>query len=316
MDNEINTDIVAADSPGNTISNPDSEETPSAFSIKSEPYYKTYYTLYGNEESTPEIINLDDTLNFLIHLGYGDNSLKQAREKQKLSDKVNSSILSDGKIKHRCDFCGRVLDGVEFDELKDGRERCVNCTRSVLTKKSQYERLYNDTIDKMEFFYGVKNKSHIKIDVVNARIMAKKTKAAFTPSPDVDKRLVGFACKEKNGKVVLYLENGSPRLATLLSLVHMITYVWQFENWSKPEICKTYGDAQYNQIVEGMAIWVKIQYLFLVGEISSGKREELLMLSREDDPGKGFAKYCRVYPLTYTPVLDRGTPFDDVHKPL
>lgn len=316
MDNESNRDIVEANSPEQIINKPDSEETSSVFSIKREPYNKTYYALYGNEEDTPEIINLNDTLNFLIKLGYGDNSLKQAREKQKLSDKVNSAILSDEKVKHRCNFCGRVLDGVEFDELKDGRERCVNCTRSVLTKRSQYERLYNETINKMESFYGVKNKSHIKIDVVNARIMAKKTKTAFTPSPDIDKRFVGFACKEKGGKVVLYLENGSPRLATLLSLVHLITYVWQAENWSKPEICKKYGTAQYNQIAEGMAAWVKIQYLFLIGEASSGKREELLMLSRKDDPGKGFAKYCKVYPLTYTPVLDNGTPFDDVHKPL
>lgn len=316
MDNESSMDIVAANSPEQMVNKSDPEETSSGFSIKRKPYNKTYYTLYGNDENTPELINLDETLNFLINLGYGDNSLKQARDKQKLSDKVNSAILSDEKVKHRCDFCGRVLDGVEFDELKDGRERCVNCTRSVLTKRSQYERLYDETVNRMEFFYGVKTKSHIKVEVFNTKILEKKAKTAFTLGPSVDKRFVGLACKEKSGKIVLYLENGSPRLATILTLVHLLTNVWQSENWNKPEICKNYGTAQYNQIVEGMAVWVKIQYLFLIGEVASGKQEELLMLSREDDSGKGFAKYCKAYPLTYTPVLDNGTPFDNVHKPI
>lgn len=278
------------------------------------PYHERYYLKFGFDE-IPEGVDPDGTEGFLQALGYGSNFLKEAREGRTKALEMEQTYQADKKRAHYCDFCGVELIGTEYSILKDGRERCPNCSRSVVKTEDEFIMLFEDILDNLRIFFGVRIAEGIQVRMVNTKTLQKKVGSSFVPSAEFTPRTLGVAIKEKDG-MYIYVENGTPRLAAIATLVHELTHIWQYVNWNQKEIMLKYGPRQNLQIYEGMAKWVEIQYMYLLGESVMAKRMELETLLRNDEYGNGFKKYISVYPLSYGTSLEDASPFDDVHRPL
>ena len=67
---------------------------------------------------------------------------------------------------------------------------------------------------------------------------------------------------------------------------------------------------------EGMAKWVEIQYLYLVGETAVARREEFVTRNRNDEYGLGFRMFEDKYPLSYGTIICDSSPFTKDAYPL
>lgn len=274
------------------------------------PYHERFYLLYGQEE-VPSGIVIDKTLDFLKKRGYGNSELKQAREGKTLSKLMEGDYIPNQEGKHYCDFCGVELVGTEYEILDDGRERCMNCSFTAVKTEKEFVEIYENVLDSMQSYFGIKINVPITVKMVNSRRLHKALGKTFVPTGKADGRILGVAISDRNGYSLL-LENGAPRISSMMTMAHELTHIWQYMNWDRKAICAKYGRNNETLIYEGMAKWVEIQYAYLINEAVSAKREEIITRLREDEYGKGFRIYESQYPLTEGTVLKRETPF--MHK--
>ena len=279
------------------------------------PYHQRYYLLYGGEEE-PSTINVGGALNALQLLGFGKNSLSQARNGIFDSEIIEQSLQTDPSATHRCDYCGAELFGAEYEIQADGRERCNICSRTAVKTPEEFQKIYNSVVQNMTTFFGITLNAPIKVEMVNSKTLHKKLGKRFVPTSNSDARILGVAIRDKKGNYTIMLENGTPRLSAIMTTVHELTHIWQYLNWNAAQIKHLYGNKLNLQVYEGMAKWVEIQYAFLINESSTAKREELITRMRQDEYGLGFLKYDEVYPLSYGTMLLGDTPFNNPEKPL
>ena len=180
----------------------------------------------------------------------------------------------------------------------------------------EFEELYKSVLTNLETFYGASLNVPIKVRMTNAKKLHKQLGKSFTPTGKPDARVLGVAIRDKKEGYSIFVENGSPRLASMMTIAHELTHIWQYENWDRREILSTYGAAQELEIYEGMAKWSEIQYAYLIGEPAAAKREEMQTRMRDDEYGRGFNKYVSRYPLSDEVFLTGETPFGDPHRPL
>lgn len=274
------------------------------------PYHERFYLLYGQEE-VPAAIAIDRTLDFLKKRGYGNSELKQAREGKALSGLAEGDYIPNQEGAHHCDFCGVELVGTEYEILEDGRERCMNCSFTAVKTEKEFVEIYEDVLDSMQSYFGIRINVPITVKMVNARRLHKALGKTFVPTGKADGRILGVAISDRSGYSLL-LENGAPRISSMMTIAHELTHIWQYMNWDRKAISRKYGRNNETLIYEGMAKWVEIQYTYLINEAVSAKREEIITRLREDEYGKGFRIYESQYPLTEGTVLKRETPF--MHK--
>jgi len=272
-------------------------------------YSDSFYLLYGYKK-LDFMLNIKDTLRFLSLNCYDKNALEQARINSDIAASIKAEYLYFKKPDaHFCDFCAVELSGAEYDTLSDGRERCVQCSKSPLKTVEQFTRLYENALRNMETFFGIRINVPIKVRMANAKKIAKLCGLRFVPSPRYIGRVLAFAKKDSNGYTI-YVENGSPKIAAVANIVHELTHIWQYVNWNNVKILKHYGKENRLLIYEGMAKWVEIQYLFFLNEVSYAKRQEIYTRWRDDDYGRGFIKYADQYPLIYGPGYRKTSPFN------
>ena len=122
-----------------------------------------------------------------------------------------------------------------------------------------------------------------------------------------------FDLEEENK---IYLENGAPRISVIATFAHELTHIWQYINWdNKKDFPKCAADKRL-LTYEGMAKWVEIQYLYLVGEAAVARREEYNTMMREDEYGVGFKLYEDRYPLSRDTIICNNAPFTKDSYPL
>ena len=85
-----------------------------------------------------------------------------------------------------CDFCFSKLMGGEYDRLRDGRERCVRCARTVVATSAEFADVFTDTRRNLETAFGITTNVGIAVHMVNAREIARRTGEVFQPTPGVD----------------------------------------------------------------------------------------------------------------------------------
>lgn len=282
--------------------------------IVRKPYHERYFLLYGGE-AVPEGLNLGATLKLLQHMGFGDNDLKQAREGKSIAAMIESNFEPRQAGRHYCDFCGCELTGKDMEVLKDGRERCMVCSRTSIKTEKEFVDLYREVIRNMDTFYGVKIKVPVKVQMVNSKKLHKALRKTFVPTAEPDGRVLGVAIRNREGYSIL-VENGAPRMSSMMTLAHETTHIWQYLNWDGKAISKKYGKAMELEVYEGMAKWAEIQYVYLINEPAIAKREELMTKLRDDEYGRGFIKYIEKYPLSEGTELRGKTPFMDPKNPL
>ncbi len=278
------------------------------------PYHERHYLRFGSENESP-YVDPTGALAYLTALGMDRNPLKQARLGKNIADVVEATFKPGRPDARYCDFCGAEIYGVEYETLADGRDRCLNCSRTAVKTGEEFRKIFEDVKRNMESFYGIRIDTGIKVEMVNAKTLHKRLGEAFIPTPKSDGRVLGVAIKDKNGYTIL-VENGSPRMASMLTLAHELTHIWQYLNWNDKHIRKKYGRKMRLEIYEGMAKWVEIQYAYLINEPATAKREDIITSHREDAYGYGFLRYKANYPFSLGTVITKPTPFMDVETPL
>lgn len=286
----------------------------SPFDFSRMPYHLRYYLLYGGN-SEPEVIDSNGSLAYLKSLELGNNPLKEARRGRRISKYVEATFQPNKKNARYCDFCGNEIYGVEYETLADGRDRCISCSRTAIKTESEFIKIFEDVKRNMESFFGIKINAGIRVQMVNTTKLHKSLGKTFVPTADYDGRVLGVAIN-KGGNFILMIENGSPRMMSMLTMAHELTHIWQYINWNQKAILKKYGKALNLQIYEGMAKWVEIQYAYLINEPATAKREEIMTVSRKDDYGFGYIRYKANYPISTGTVITHDTPFINTETPL
>lgn len=281
------------------------EEKPQENKIQMAPYHERYYLKYGEGKRT-RALDLSATKKFLQEAGFDGGELKQARSSKEDFDDYRSVEKIKNTHKH-CSYCGAEISGVEFYRLPDGRFRCTSCN-SVVKTKAEIEELYNRVLVNMEDFFGAKIDVPISIEVLDEFKLKRKMGIPLSGQDSQSMLVLGVAVNKKK-KYSILLENGAPRISLLATFAHELTHIWQYTHWDNRRDFKKCSKANRLLIYEGMAKWVEIQYLYLVGETSVAKREELITRNRSDEYGIGFCLYEERYPLTREAMSCEKTPF-------
>ncbi|GAA1853130.1 hypothetical protein ACFQZV_05370 [Microbacterium koreense] len=263
------------------------------------------YLRFGGADAA-EGLQPAETLTFLREKGFADGYLSRARHA--VATHARRRFSFEPMNAGYCDFCFMKLMGGEYDRLKDGRERCMRCSRTVVRTGEDFRELYESTKRTMEIAFGVSIKTALRVRMVNAREIARKTGERFEPTPGVDARVLGFAEKARDG-YSLYIENGTPKLAAIATIAHELTHIWQYLNWDVKEIEDRYGAHHRLAVYEGMATWAQIQYLLFLREYEDAERHEAYALQRRDEYGVGFRVFVDRYPLARDGDLDADSPF-------
>jgi len=266
-------------------------------------YQEECYLKFGFEEIDGRI-KLEEVMKYLTLRGFSNNSMTKARKRN-----VTQDTLIDFEAVNHCDFCGMPLTGVSFEKLSDGRIRCNDCSQTAITSVEEFKKIFYQTLQMMEGFYGISYKVPINVATADANKIAKGYGSVYTPTTGVAARVLGYASR-RNGVFSLYVENGSPRLATIETMAHELTHIWQYINWNEAEIKKAYPEPEQRDIVyEGMSMWATVQYFYLMGEESYAILKEAEYERRQDIYGIGFRMYREKYPLIKDSSLVQYSPF-------
>lgn len=264
-------------------------------------YQRECYLKFGFDEIDGRL-KIEEVRNYLRVRGWGNNNFAKARKR---TEKAN--IILDA-VNH-CDFCSVPLTGVSFERMNDGRIRCNDCSNTALVTVEEFSDLFKHTFEMMKSFFAIDFKASVSVRVSDADTVAKGAGSVFRPSTEYASRVLGYA-QRKHGKYSIHIENGSPRLAAINTLVHEMTHIWQYLNWDRTQIASVYGTGQNRDLVfEGMAMWVSIQYLYQIGETYYATQQEFTAESRDDIYGVGFRLFRDKYPFVKDSSIIKHSPF-------
>lgn len=266
---------------------------------------RSNFLQYGHTDSSGPV-RQEETLEYLASLGFGGGDLWQAR--MAIESHSSDQFTFETVGVRYCDFCFGQIMGGEYEELKDGRDRCSRCSRTVLQTHEQFVDEYQQVLRNMEMAFAITIPAPKIVKMVNARDIGRKTGETFVKTAHVDPRVLGYALKNKDG-AELYIENGSPRMPAVLTMAHELTHIWQFKNWDVKQIEKAYGARNRLAVYEGMATWVMIQYLLFTRDVEYANRQIEYLMARDDEYGDGFKVFVERYPLSFSGELDEDTPF-------
>ena len=279
-------------------------------------YHERHYLLFGGSEE-PNTIDPNGTKEFLTEMGFGDsNFLTKARNGRDISIAISSSYQPNKPNARYCDFCGTEIFGVEYETLSDGRDRCLQCSKTAIKTGEEFKSIFENVRLNMEAFFGIRINVGIRVRMVNSATLHKELKHPFTPTPKSDGRVLGVAIRHRDGSFELMVENGSPRMASVLTIAHELTHIWQYVNWNRRQIRRKYGRRAELEIYEGMAKWVEVQYAYLINEPALAKRTEIITCYRDDEYGRGFLRYRANYPFSLGTYITKNTPFMFPEEPL
>lgn len=250
------------------------------------------YLTFGGETDAPWLA-LGDTLAWLREHGFDTSPLHRARCGDPDMEEYLRH-LEEGQ--HICDFCGAAMEPGSFEILKDGRERCAECSKTAVRRLRDVRALYEESHGLLEKTFGITLRSPIRIRVTNAKVIAREMGEEFKAGKGMDMRALGFA-RNRNGKYDIYLETGAPRDALRSTIVHELTHIWQYENWDNQEIVSRYGEDMRSTVYEGMAVWTEAQLMRCTGQEGRAKRYEYGRLQCDDAYGNGLRLYMKKYPF-------------------
>lgn len=270
------------------------------------PYHERYYLRY-REGKRSTALDLEGTKSFLNGIGFDGGELRQAREGKDFAEAFRNADQSKGNQMH-CSYCGAEISGVEFYRLADGRLRCTTCSNTVVKTKAEVEEICKRVLANMDSFFGATIDVPVAIEVVEERKLKRKIGVPLGTADSQSMLILGVAIN-KHKKYSIILENGAPRISLMATFAHEMTHIWQYINWDNKKNFKKCPKSKRLLIYEGMAKWAEIQYLYLIGETTVARREELLTRARQDEYGYGFLLYETQYPLSREAMTCEATPF-------
>ncbi|MCL2378358.1 MAG: hypothetical protein FWC77_04440 [Defluviitaleaceae bacterium] len=264
-------------------------------------YQQSHYLKFGFDDIDKRL-QLVEVRNYLRVRGFSNNLLTQARTRDILEKKP---LDFDGAI--ICDFCGQPLSGISYEKIIDGRTRCNICSSSAITSVNEFKDIFFNVLGMMEGLYGINFKVPISVKMTDARTIARGAGSVYKPT-QASVRVLGYAQK-KGGNYNIFVENGSPYLASVDLIVHELTHIWQFLNWKEADIKKIYGKGGSLAVYEGMAMWAAIQYLYQIGETYYAELQESIAVMRNDAYGEGLLLFRERYPFVKDSSLLKFSPF-------
>lgn len=282
------------------------KETSSLPEVQAVPYHERYYLKYREGKRNADL-DLDGTRSFLQEIGFDGGELRQAREGKNCAENLRNTDKNKNNQMF-CSYCGGELSGVEFFRLPDGRMRCNTCSNTVVKSKAEVEALCKRVIENIDSFFGARIDVPVSIEVTDERKLKKKLGIPLDTRDSQSMLILGVAVNKKQ-KYSIILENGAPRISLIATFAHELTHIWQYTHWDNNKNLKKCPKSKRLLIYEGMAKWVEIQYLYLVGETTVAKREEYITRNRQDEYGIGFCLYEDRYPLTREAMFCEETPF-------
>ena len=263
-------------------------------------YQEECFLKFGFDE-VDKRLHLQDVHKYLIVRGFSKNALRKARKRDEVDE---NKVLS--KAVAYCEFCGLPLTGVSYERLDDGRIRCNDCSSSAINSLEEMKKTFRRCRNLMESFYAIRFNVDLQVKMADAKKIARGFGSIYKKESP---RVLGYA--QRIGKQYsIYLENGSPQMATIVTIVHELTHIWQYRNWKVKEIKKYYPTREQRDMVyEGMAVWASVQFLYLIGEISYATKMEMAESNRSDIYGQGFRKFCEKYPLIKDSSILSYSPF-------
>ena len=266
-------------------------------------YQKECYLKFGFDEIDKRI-ELDGVRKYLNTRGFGKGDLTKARKRDDFAD-----TILDLESENRCDFCGMPISGVSYERMNDGRIRCNDCSATAINTVEEFREIFRHILTTMQDFYGIEYKVGIGVRMTDAREIGRGAGKIFKPSKEYAERVLGYA-QRRRGTYRILVENGSPRLAMINTMVHEMTHIWQYINWNDKQIKEIYGEGTNRDIVyEGMAMWASIQYLYMIGETSYAMTQELIASRRTDVYGVGFNLFKEKYPFVKDSAIIKLSPF-------
>lgn len=286
-----------------TVEGEDDETVEGVFRSR-ETQHREYLT-YGAERDA-DFLALQELLDYLCGRGFDHSALHDTRVLDPEIEEYRRH-LEDGD--HLCDFCGTVMEPGSFEILKDGRERCPECSRSAVRTVRQAREVFVKTRQQMETIFGISIRTPIRVRMLNAKSIAKERGGEFVPTRGMDSRAIGFARNTRKGRKEICLETGAPVKSLEATIVHELTHIWQFENWNDA----VPNDNEHLYVYEGMAVWCEVQYMTSIGENSRAKRYTYNRLQCDDAYGNGLKAYLERYKVTDAKKLNRKkTPYGKV----
>ena len=240
-------------------------------------------------------------------IGFDGGELRQAREGKNCAENMRNTDKNKNNQMF-CSYCGTELSGVEFFRLPDGRMRCNTCSNTVVKSKAEVEALCKRVIENMDSFFGARIDVPVSIEVTDERKLKKKLGIPLDTRDSQSMLILGVAGNKKQ-KYSIILENGAPRISLIATFAHELTHIWQYTHWDNNKNLKKCPKSKRLLIYEGMAKWVEIQYLYLIGETTVARREEYITRNRQDEYGIGFCLYEDRYPLSREAMFCEETPF-------
>lgn len=280
-------------------------QTP-ADNTKAMPYHERYYLKY-REGKRSAALDLDGTKAFLQGLGFDGGELRQARAGKNVAETFRNADSNKNNQMY-CSYCGSQISGVEFYRLPDGRMRCTTCSSTVVKTKAEVEEICQRVIANMDNFFGATIDVPVTVEVMDERKLKKKVGVPLGTKDSQSMLILGVAINKKK-KYSIILENGAPRMSLIATFAHELTHIWQYTHWDNKKNFKKCPKSKRLLIYEGMAKWVEIQYLYLIGETNVAKREEYITSNRQDPYGIGFCLYADRYPLSREAMSCDDTPF-------
>ena len=284
-------------------------ETPRDSSL----YHNRYYLLYGDDHE-PECFDTKGTIDFLDSIGATGGELGKARRGKDLSA-IYEILTRESDSGQRCSYCGCPIQGADYYQLRDGRLRCTSCTRTQVKTAEELKEVFERVKNNLLVYFGGDMNVPVKVEMLDERKLKRKLKKGLD-DPDNNSMLVLGVAVNKGNEYTIYLENGAPRITVIATLVHEMTHIWQYTHWNEKEIAARYGASKRLFIYEGMAMWTEIQYLYLIGETGTAKRDEQETAGRRDEYGIGFNAYAQVYPIERAGMNCQDTPFAAGNNPL
>ena len=295
-----------------TLEDAEGAEDPDAEEDGTVPYHERYYLRYREGKRTTAL-DLSGTRALLQQLGFDGGELRQAREGKACAESYRNT---DRNSQACCSYCGAEISGVEFFRLPDGRARCTTCSNTLVKTKAEMEELCQRVISNMSTFFGANIRVPVSVQVMEERKLKKKVGVPLG-TKDSQSLLILGAAIDNDQKYSIVLENGAPRISLIATFAHELTHIWQYVHWDRKLDLKKCPQSNRILIYEGMAKWVEIQYLYLIGETNVARREEYFTRNRQDEYGIGFRLYEDRFPLSReamcceeTPFTPNGYPFD------
>ena len=264
-------------------------------------YQREGFLNFGFEEVSKDMLT-EELVSYLRKIGFTGSDLKKAREREIAADN-----FIDSEEIGRCDFCNRPLTGVSYQRLADGRIRCQECTNTAINTVAEFAEIFTQCKLMLETTYDIAFTVPIAIYTADAGVINKR-RGAISTDWNSTGRTLGYA-QYKNGQYTIWIENGSPRLAAIETIMHELVHIWQFSNWDKKAFAKIYGNKGRLVVYEGMAVWASIQMLYVLGETNhAGSRERQYMVI-ENEYGEGFRKFVDKYGMIRDGSVPVYTPF-------